>query len=1143
MTLGADVGDLPSFGRYQPVFRIAAGGMAEVYGARVVGESGFTRWVALKRILPELADDASLVQMFLDEARLAGQISSPNVVTTHDLGRASDGSPYLVMDLVVGATLSNLLGGAQRGGGFIPVPIVVEILAQAALGLHDAHEASSPDGQPLRIVHRDVSPRNILVGIDGRARILDFGIAQGELRATRTAVGEIKGTHAYFSPEQAALAPVDLRSDIYSLGVVAWEALAGRRLFGATPSLVVRDVPPRLESVRAEVSEPLATVVARALEVDRARRYASAEELATELRATMSKRARPDDVGRAVATLGASAVQRIQLGLQRTEVTSAPVPELAPSVTVAGRKLSNSRLKSYGTSFVGRERDLEALTASLTRGDGLVTLFGPGGIGKTRLAVEIAQRVRATFPGGVFFCDLTEARTAEGICFVVGSALGVPSMQGGDVASIVTMLADILLARPRTLLVLDNLEQAVQHVPTTLSVWCAEATNVTFLVTSRERLRIDAEMLYELEPLGTASGVGPSAAVQLFIDRARQVRPDLALDEAAEREIALIVRRLDGLPFAIELAASPARNVDLATLGAQLRDRFRALSRGSRDAVPRQATLDAAIRWSWDLLEPTEQALFVGLSVFHGGFDARAAAVVADAGGEPDDVAPVLDALMDKSLLRAMSGSSARFGMLESIREFASRELDRRDALTPTMERYASHFATLAAEWDAPGASARPADIEREIDNLVSAFQWIAAFRAPSEDQARDLLVLALAAEPVLGVRGPVTLAEALLSSAVSSAVGRGVDPDLESRARLALARALFTLGSADAADSALAEARLVALRADDRRAEAWVALTEAEQSWARGNLLEANTALSQAIEAGESAGDQVLLARAYLRRGSVLLLRGEHDEAREALEHAHRIATALRHDHLIARADIVLAELHHDLGDLALAKRIAAEGAALAARLGDAIFEALSLSTLGAIALEEDPPAAIGFLSLAQRLAREAGHVRAEGLFLAFVGVAQEAAGLRTEAHASLEASASASWRAGNQLGEALAQVYLGRVLARAGAIDEAEAALDSGQTTLIGLGDRVRGAVAKICAGHIDLARADLALLVGEDEAAAMHRARAQAVATAARREVEEGRLRSHDVRHALVTLESDLELHRDTVPPPAPPSPDDP
>ncbi|MEM6957220.1 MAG: serine/threonine-protein kinase [Myxococcota bacterium] len=276
-------------GRYELLFRIAAGGMAEVYAARVHGEAGFQKLVAVKRMLPTLADDEEFVTMFLDEARVAANISSPNVVQTLDLGRDNEGALYIAMELVVGVTLSRIMKEAAKVRRAVPVPMAIELLAQSANGLHAAHEATTPIGQPLHIVHRDVSPQNILVGVDGRARLTDFGVARAVLRSTKTDAGRIKGKFAYCAPEQLRSEGVDRRADIFALGVVAWEALAGQRLFVADHPLAtmerVANMPILpLHQVRSRVPEGVASVVEKALQRDVGARYETAHEFAMDLR-------------------------------------------------------------------------------------------------------------------------------------------------------------------------------------------------------------------------------------------------------------------------------------------------------------------------------------------------------------------------------------------------------------------------------------------------------------------------------------------------------------------------------------------------------------------------------------------------------------------------------------------------------------------------------------------------------------------------------------------------------------------------------------------------------------------------------------------------------------------------------------------
>jgi serine/threonine protein kinase len=274
------------FGRYEVITKVASGGMAEVYAGRIIGESGFAKLVAIKAMRAELVDEERYVAMFLDEARVAAHISSPHVVSILDLGRDERGLPYLVMELVIGASLSQL--GRAKPGPW-PIGLALELIAQAASGLHDAHEARDSLGTPLEIVHRDVSPQNILVGMDGRARITDFGVARAVMRITKTRTGEVKGKVRYFSPEQALGNTADRRSDIFSLAIVLWELTTGLQLFRGRSLLdlhqavLTQDIDPP-EQHRPEVPVLVSAAILRGLARKPEDRYASAELFARELR-------------------------------------------------------------------------------------------------------------------------------------------------------------------------------------------------------------------------------------------------------------------------------------------------------------------------------------------------------------------------------------------------------------------------------------------------------------------------------------------------------------------------------------------------------------------------------------------------------------------------------------------------------------------------------------------------------------------------------------------------------------------------------------------------------------------------------------------------------------------------------------------
>jgi serine/threonine protein kinase len=271
--------------RYETLAKLGRGGMAEVFAARLSGEAGFERLVAIKRMLPHLSGDSALVARFLDEARLAALVHSPHVVQTLDVGRDDDDQPFIVLELVLGVTLAQILGERPPPS----LPVRVELVIQAALGLADVHDAVGKDGAPLEIVHRDVSPQNILVGRDGRARLADFGIARANLPREDTRTGVVLGKFGYMSPEQLACGALDARSDVYAMGCVAWEALTLRRLHtGATPADITkrlaRNALPPPKPPDGDAPPALFAVIDRALAHDPSARYPSSRALAEALR-------------------------------------------------------------------------------------------------------------------------------------------------------------------------------------------------------------------------------------------------------------------------------------------------------------------------------------------------------------------------------------------------------------------------------------------------------------------------------------------------------------------------------------------------------------------------------------------------------------------------------------------------------------------------------------------------------------------------------------------------------------------------------------------------------------------------------------------------------------------------------------------
>jgi serine/threonine-protein kinase len=289
-----------TIGRYALHAEIAAGGMATIHIGRLLGPVGFARTVAIKRLHPPLAKDPEFVAMFLDEARLAARIRHPNVVSTLDVV-ATEGELFVVMEYVPGESLARLLRAVRTNKEIVPVPIAATILVGVLHGLHAAHEARDERGDALRIVHRDVSPHNILVGTDGDAHVIDFGIAKARGRMQVTRQGQIKGKLSYMPSEQLLGQALDHRADIFAASIVLWEALTGQRLFqGVDDGEVYAKVllgkvdPP---SIHAKgVTRALDAIVLKGLARDRNQRYATAREMALALEAAIPL-APPSQVG------------------------------------------------------------------------------------------------------------------------------------------------------------------------------------------------------------------------------------------------------------------------------------------------------------------------------------------------------------------------------------------------------------------------------------------------------------------------------------------------------------------------------------------------------------------------------------------------------------------------------------------------------------------------------------------------------------------------------------------------------------------------------------------------------------------------------------------------------------------------------
>ncbi|HSO37755.1 MAG TPA: AAA family ATPase, partial [Labilithrix sp.] len=563
-----------------------------------------------------------------------------------------------------------------------------------------------------------------------------------------------------------------------------------------------------------------------------------------------------------------------------------------------------------GPRLYGRDDDLARLRAKLRSGARIVTLFGPGGIGKTALASEVARLEAGA--EGVVFVDLAESRDAEGVCSVLGRALGVPLDPRREPSEHLA-----LLLGGRRVIVLDACDRAVDAVAALLRSWTVANPEAVFVVTSRELLGLTEEHAYEVGPLGVpAPGEHDSDAVTFFLARVAQTRHgDLsAIDPAI---IADIVRSLEGIPLALELAAGRMAVLSPAELRARLASRLGVLTSRLRTEHPRQRTMRAAIEWSWTLLEPHEQAALRHLSVFRGGFDAEAAEAVIDLGGYPaaPGVVDVLQSLRAKSFVRGSeSGVGLRLGLYEVIRELSDEALREAGEEAATVARHAAHFVHQVAAWGSalgtPRESAAHARLTTELDNLLAV--QARALEGRTSGGVTDAFLVLENLESIVWTSLPAHASLALMDRALAAAEGAPVARELRCSLLLRRARTIHLMGRPGAREAA-------------------------------------ELALSLAV----GVGDARLEGEALARLGSVDGTEGDARGASERLRKAIAILTK-RDPRLAANAQRALGIALRTLGEVEEARMAHEEALAIRARLGDERGVPIDLACLAAVQFQQ---------------------------------------------------------------------------------------------------------------------------------------------------------------------------------------------
>jgi predicted ATPase/class 3 adenylate cyclase len=380
-------------------------------------------------------------------------------------------------------------------------------------------------------------------------------------------------------------------------------------------------------------------------------------------------------------------------------------------------------LPPQSTSFLGREHDITDISAMLRRAR-LVTLTGVGGVGKTRLSLQVAASVSPNFQGGSWQVQLASVLDRSATAHAVAAVFGVTQQQGQTIEQ---SIVEVLGGR-QLLLVLDNCEHLINEAAALSRAIIDRCPGVTLLATSREALTIEGEQVYPVAPLGFRDGIH-SPAVELFVERARAVVPDFSINGYGD-DVSEICRRLDGIPLAIELAAARIRSMSPAQIRARLADRFRLLTGGPRHGLERHQTLRHAVQWSFDLLTPAERTVLSRCAVFAGGFSLEAAEHVctgAEAGLA--DILDLLDGLVRKSLVSVdRSGEVARYSLLETIRQFGEEQLAMTQEIEAVRRCHAEYFAADSRMnfdlWRSPRQIEAYRWLDREMGNLRAAFRW-----------------------------------------------------------------------------------------------------------------------------------------------------------------------------------------------------------------------------------------------------------------------------------------------------------------------------------------------------------------------------------------------------------------------------------
>jgi len=708
--------------------------------------------------------------------------------------------------------------------------------------------------------------------------------------------------------------------------------------------------------------------------------------------------------------------------------------DFPPLASLAGHSLPAER-----DAFVGRSEPLAQLARRLDAEARLVSVLGLGGTGKTRLVTRFGWSALGGFAGGVWFCDLSQARSLDGIVHAVAQGLDVPLGKDDPVSQ----LGHAIAGRGHCLMILDNFEQVAHHAEETLGRWLNRASAARFLVTTREVLGLPGEEILALPPLA------PSEGAALFVRRAEAAKPGFQPNAEDQSAIFPLVKLLDGLPLAIELAAARVRVMPPRMLLLRMSERFKLLaSAGGR--LDRQATLRAVFDWSWDLLSLPEKAALAQLSVFEGGFTLESVETILDLSAYEHAPWPMdaLQSLVQKSLVRHVSDD--RFDLLMSVQEYASEHLRTSDryagsgptAMLAAEKRHAAYFAGRDDQ-------AAIADSCADVDNFVAACRRAAA--RGDADVAASVLKGAWAA---LSLRGPFKVGVDLACSVLATP---GLAVGAAAGVHWIAGRALAASGK-DADAQAQFEASLAAAReVGDRLCECRARIDLAARDSHAGRIDEARAHLETALIIARAMKDRTLQSDAHDGLGKMEVFLGRTGEARAQLEQALALAREAGDREREGRMLANLGVLHFHAGNMDEARSHDEAALVVAQEIGNRPLEGNIRSNLGLLHQVQGRFAeALDHLEAALAVARDLGHARLECIVLCNLGMVYDGLGRFDEARDHFEAALAVARELEDRHSEGQFLSYLGLLHARQGNFDEARRCLDSSETLLRAVSDR---------------------------------------------------------------------------------------